>query len=138
MRNVYFFLMIALFPLLSFAASDITVEHPWARPTMGEMRTSAAYMELTNIGKQPEVLLSISTPIAEHASLHSTVVRDDISRMIAIDNLSLPTKEKVSFVPGGLHIMLMGIKKPLQKGDSFPLTLHFLEDKEVEIQVLVE
>ena len=43
----------------------------------------------------------------------------------------------VKFAPGGLHVMLIGLKQPLKNGDHFPLTLHFQKSGEAQLQVEV-
>ena len=45
--------------------------------------------------------------------------------MAMIANLSIPAKGKVTLQPGGFHIMLINLKKPVNKGDIVPITLHF-------------
>ena len=40
--------------------------------------------------------------------------------------------------PGAMHIMLQGLKEPLQAGKSFPLTLTFEKAGQREIEVAVE
>lgn len=39
--------------------------------------------------------------------------------------------------PGGLHIMLMGLKTPLEEGAAFPLTLTFEKAGPLDIRVQV-
>jgi copper(I)-binding protein len=43
----------------------------------------------------------------------------------------------VALAPQGLHLMLMGLEKPLVAGEHFPLTLHFAKggDRVVEVSV---
>jgi copper(I)-binding protein len=49
-------------------------------------------------------------------------------RMRAVDKLALPAGKAVELAPGGYHVMLMDLAKPLQEGDTVPLRLTF-EDK---------
>ncbi len=134
--------MLALVPYVSLAETQekqaVHIEHPWGRPTMGEMRTTALYMTIKNDTDISDVLLGVSTPIAEQAALHSTVLQEGIARMLPLDRLSIPAHAEVAFTPGKLHIMLMGIKKPLAKGDSIPLTLSFEKAGEKTIEVMIE
>jgi copper(I)-binding protein len=40
--------------------------------------------------------------------------------------------------PGGLHVMLIGLKAPLKEGERFPLTLTFERAGTIEVEVVVE
>jgi copper(I)-binding protein len=59
-------------------------------------------------------------------------------RMREAGPLEVPANGKLTLAPGGLHIMLMGLKKPLAAGSSFPLTLQFEKAGEVKVEVQVE
>jgi len=52
--------------------------------------------------------------------------------------VALAAGSQVKFMPGGYHIMLMGLKQPLKAGDRFPLTLKFAKAGSVTVEVLVE
>lgn len=142
MRHLLLIAIILLAPLTSLAAVQdkgaIVIEHPWARPTFGTLQTGVVYMTLVNKGKESDVLVAVSTPVAAHASIHATLMREGVMRMLALDNLSLPAGQNVTFAPGGLHIMLTGITHPLQKGEHFPLTLVFQKAGAIEVQGTVE
>ncbi len=49
-------------------------------------------------------------------------------KMSAIDKLALPAGKVVDLKPGGYHVMLMDLVKPLKDGDTVPLQLT-VEDK---------
>ena len=50
-------------------------------------------------------------------------------------SVEVPAQGAVSFEPGGLHLMLIGLKEPLVAGKGFPLTLVFREAGEIEVTV---
>ena len=39
--------------------------------------------------------------------------------------------------PGGLHVMLMELRKPLAAGKNFPLTLTFEKAGKIELEIVV-
>jgi hypothetical protein len=43
----------------------------------------------------------------------------------------------VTLKPGGLHVMLTGLKQPLSEGQSFPLTLTFEKAGAIETTVKI-
>ena len=45
--------------------------------------------------------------------------------MRPVDAIALPAGEAVELKPGGYHVMLLGLVKPLAVGDEIPLTLTF-------------
>ncbi len=116
---------------------DIVVEAAWARASIGAAKAGAAYLTITNIGDRADRLLAVATPAAARAELHTHEIENDIARMRAIDAIDLPAGGTTEMAPGGLHIMLFGLKAPLQKGDDFPLTLTLANGGEVEIRVSV-
>jgi hypothetical protein len=62
----------------------------------------------------------------------------DVMKMRAVERIDLKPGEKIEMKPGhGYHIMLMGLKKPLKAGESFPMQLRFRKAGKVQITVKV-
>ena len=123
--------------LLLAQADAITVLDAWARASPGAATTGAAYVTLKG-GAQDDRLVAVSTPVAVTAGVHESVTEDGVMKMRAGPNLPVPAGGTVTFVPGGLHIMLMGLKQPLVAGQSFPLTLTFTHAPAVTVDVKVQ
>jgi copper(I)-binding protein len=112
------------------AATDVA-----AMPMGGS--TSAAYMVLQNQAATADVLIQASTDVAEVVELH-TVERDgDIMRMRPVQQIDLPARGSATLEPGGLHIMLIGLRQDLQPGQTVRLTLTFANAGEVVVEVPV-
>ena len=62
----------------------------------------------------------------------------DVMRMRQVDAIELPPGATVELKPGGMHLMLMGLKQPLKADDKVPLTLRFEKAGEVTVQMSVE
>jgi len=61
-----------------------------------------------------------------------------VMRMREVGELPLAPAARVEMKPGmGYHIMLTGLKQPLQEGAAFPLTLTFEKGGKVEVTVAV-
>ncbi|EIG62835.1 copper chaperone PCu(A)C [Bradyrhizobium sp. WSM1253] len=118
-------------------SSAIVVEHPWARATPGGAKTGAAYLTLINNEDSADQLLGASTPVADKVQFHSTTEENGVSHMREMPAVDLSPRAKVTFDPGSLHIMLVGLKQPLKEGQSFPLTLSFAKAGKVDIAVPV-
>lgn len=116
----------------------VTVDHPWARATPGAARTGAFYFTVTNSGSAPDRLLSASSPVAESAQLHSSQMVDGVMQMRPVASLDLAPGAAAVLQPNGMHMMLMGLKQPLKRGDQVPLTLRFEHAGAITVDVPVE
>ena len=119
------------FSALSFAQEPLVhVTHAWVRSTVPGQKATGAFMTL-NADKRTK-LVALSAPVAGVVEVHEMKMQGDIMRMRALpDGLVLPAAQAVVLGPGGLHVMLMDLKKPLSPGDSVALTLVFQDDKKV-------
>ena len=121
-----------------FTVGKLLIEHPWARASIGPARSGVIYVTLINNGEQPDRLISASTPVAARAAVHTHIIQDGVMKMRPAGVLEVVPGEPTVFEPGGLHIMLMGLKAPLQEGTLFSLFLEFEEAGQVEVLVLVQ
>jgi copper(I)-binding protein len=129
-------LLLALaFPAFAQGDGPVHVTDAKSRPT-APGGTGVVYM--TVVSSADDSITGLTTPIADKAEMHRTVKGDGgIMRMEPVDALPLKANDAVTFGPGGLHVMLTGLKKPLAAGDSFPLTLTFAHAGPVTITVSV-
>lgn len=106
-------------------AGPITAQNPWARAGAGQTGNSAAYLTLITTGAA-ERLVSASTPVARRVELHETTMDGTIMRMRPVAGIDIVPGKPAELKPGGAHIMLMDLPAPLKVGESFPLTLTFV------------
>ena len=107
------------------AAPKLDASDGWARATGGG-DTTAAYVTIHNKGGADR-LTGVRAAIGT-AGLHESVMDSGVIRMRPIDpeeGMSVPSNGKLVLAPGGAHVMISGLKKPLEPGDRFPLTLQF-------------
>lgn len=97
----------------------------WVRPTVPSQNASAAYLSIHNAGPGADRLLSVSTPVASSASVHSTSTTGGIMRMRPAGPVPIAGGQQITMRPGGLHVMLTGLKAPLRAGGTVALTLRF-------------
>ena len=121
-----------------FKLGDLMVDHPWARASIGKAKAGAAYLTIVNGGSQADRLIAAETPAAKRAELHTHVMKDGVMKMRQLEAVEVAPGEPTVFQPGGLHVMLMGLKAPLTEGESFPLTLTFEKAGTLEITVKIE
>lgn len=119
-------------------ASAISSADAWARPTIGRSVTGAVYLKIRNTTPEDDRLAGVRTPVSEKAEIHFSQNENGVMRMRHLSNgVPVPAGEMVLLEPGGRHVMLIGVKKPLVKGQTFPLTLIFERAGEIEVSVAV-
>lgn len=135
-------LAMALIPLAATAADHggmgLKVEQPWARATPGNAPNGAAYLRVVNHGQQMDRLVGATSPVSRKVELHTHTMDGGMMRMRQVSAVEVHPGEPAVFQPGGNHIMLIDLKSPLKKGESFPLTLVFDEAGQVTTRVTVE
>ena len=119
----------------SYHIGPVTVEHPWAPASLPGTTTAAAYMTITNTGTSPIVLTGAVTGAAAHVEIHSMSMDGGIMRMRPVSALPIPPKGSVKFGPGGYHMMLVGVSKPLEVETMVPLTLNFQGAPPVPVEI---
>jgi iron complex transport system substrate-binding protein len=67
----------------------------------------------------------VSSTAAAQVEVHESRVEAGIARMRPVGTIAIEPGATVAFAPGGLHLMLMGLKGPLVAGTTVPLALRF-------------
>ena len=131
-------LALALLAAAAAAHGQVEARGAWVRGTVQGQTTAGAYMEITS--GQRASLLGAESPAAGTAEIHVMRMEGDVMRMRAVPRLELPPGKTVELKPGGYHMMLVDLKRPLKKGDLVPIRLKVeLSDKTITtIQVLAE
>ena len=119
-------------------AGSVQIGHPWARPTVAGQKAGGGYLTLENRGRSADRLLSARSSAAERVELHSMQMDGDVMRMRQLEAIELEPGARVELKPGGMHLMLVGLKAPLAKGAKVPLTLRFEQAGEVRVELQVE
>ena len=101
---------------------------------------AGGFVTVVNNGKQDDRLVSVTVAEgADHVELHEMAINNDVMTMRKLaDGLPLPAGKTVEFKPGGLHMMIMGVKKPFTAGMTIKTTLMFEKAGPVEIEIPVQ
>lgn len=138
MKTCSLFLAGALFAIsLSTVAAtpvhaNIRVEHPWIRWLPANL-PNAGYATIVNDGDGTLRLASASSPDYRSVTLMQSRLADDDSSMVMVRHIDIPAHASASLAPGGYHIMLSHASKPIQPGDSVPVTLHFADGATLQV-----
>ena len=111
----------SLFALPACAAESIKVANAWVRAPAAGQTTLSAYVDLTS--DRDAALVAAGSPVASRAELHSSTVEGGVMRMRALARIQLPAGQTVKLAPGGMHIMLLDVKRPAKAGDKLPIVL---------------
>lgn len=118
------------------AMAQVTVSEAWVRGTVAQQKATGAFMTLS--AAQDSRLVAASSPVAGMVEVHEMSMANDVMRMRQLDSLALPAGKPVKLMPGGYHLMLMQLQRPLADGDKVPLTLEIEDAKHVRSKVTVE
>lgn len=127
------FLVAMLLASSALAQPPVTVSDEWVRATPPGSRMTAGYLTLHNGASRDITLVAITSPQFERVELHRTTLVDDVARMEKVESLELPAGGQVELAPGGLHLMLIGLRRELGEGDEVLLHLVFDDGWEVEV-----
>jgi hypothetical protein len=126
---------------LSFLAlpawAQVSAERPWSRATPPGAKVAAGFMQLKNAGAADRVV-GASSAVAGRVEMHVTVREGEVMKMREVKAFDLPAGGTFELKPGGAHLMLMDLKRPLKKGETVPLTLKLEKGGELKLDLSVE
>lgn len=109
-------------------AADIKIENAWVRAPAPGQAVVGGFLDITS-SQSDASLVSASSPVAGVTELHEMSMKDGVMVMRPVPYIRLPKGQTVKLAPGGLHIMLIDLKKPLKAGDKVALTLKVLANQ---------
>ena len=130
-------LMLGFFVPGASADGDIQIQDPWVQAAPPSAKVLAAYLEIKNNGKKQQALTGISSPAFGQIEIHRSVIHGNMAHMEHLKELAIPPNASVAMQPGGLHLMLMDAKKPLNAGDQIPMTLIFGSGEKIAVTAIV-
>lgn len=105
------------------AKADVTITDAWVRANAPGQKVGAAYMTLTS--PQDSTLVFAETPAAGTVEIHSMSMEDGVMKMRMLEELPLKAGKPEKLAPGGFHLMLFDLKKPLIAGEKVTFRLCF-------------
>lgn len=111
--------------IASAVSAQPGLENAWIRMMPPNVHATAAYASISVEGA--DRLLSVRADIAEKAEIHETKMENGMMSMRPLVAIELDANALTELKPQGKHIMLIGLKRPLQEGEEVPLVLEFAE-----------
>lgn len=102
-------------------AGEVTVSDVWSRASAPGQENGSVGLVITSA--KDARLVAVTSPAAESAEIHTMSMDNGVMKMRQLEFLPLPANQVVKLGPGGNHLMLFGLKKPLKAGQEIPLTL---------------
>jgi periplasmic copper chaperone A len=122
----------------SVKVGDLVLSGAFTRATLPGAKVGGGYITIANQSNEPDRLIGGSSPAAARVEVHEMKMDGNVMQMRQLkDGLEIPAGGSAELAPGGTHIMLMDIAKPLKQGESIPVTLEFAKAGKVEIQFMV-
>lgn len=122
--------------LASPALAAPQVQAAWSRPA-AQGTTGAGFMTLANPDAKPDALVAAESPAAREVQIHQSSMKGGVASMQRASRVPVPASGRVTFAPGGYHLMLMGLTKPLKAGETVPVTLTFASGAKVKASFVV-
>lgn len=123
----------------SASASDykvgtLEISVPWARATPKGTTVGAGYMKITNNGTESDRLTAGSSNVSGKFEVHEMTMENGVMKMRPVKGgLEIKPGQTVELTPGSFHVMFVGLKKPLAKGDHVKATLVFEKAGSVDV-----
>jgi copper(I)-binding protein len=107
----------------------------FARATAPGQDTGGVFLTITS--PADDTLVGASSGASRDVSMHVMTMAGNVMEMRALASVPLPAHVPVAFTPGDRHLMLEGLRHPLAKGTSVPVTLQFAHAAPLSIEVPV-
>lgn len=125
MKTFVFASLLSLFS--SSVLAEASIQDAWARATVPGQPVGAAYMKISS--PTATRLVKIETEAAKQVQVHNMHVHDGVMKMREHGQLDIPAGQTVELAPGGMHVMLIGLKNPLMAGETFTMKMTFQDAK---------
>ena len=124
-------------PAQQASGSGLKIEGAWARATPAAAAVGAGYLTIHNPGSAADALLGGECEAARDVQVHEMKHVQGMMQMGPVPKIEIGPGQTVTLKPGGFHLMLVGLKRPLKEGERLPLTLHFEHAGAVPVELVV-
>jgi periplasmic copper chaperone A len=114
---------VALLCVIPAQAQSVVVKDAWIRGTVPGQSATGAFMELT--AKSAARLIGAASAAAKNVEVHNMTMENGVMKMFPVDGVDIPAGKTIKFAPGGYHVMMRNLQKPLNPGDKVLLQLTF-------------
>lgn len=101
----------------------VTAADAWVREAPAGRPTTGVFVTVKNAGNAARSIVSGEASVGDTLELHEMVRENGMMRMSPVKAIAVPAGGQVELKPGGLHLMLFGLKKALVPGDTVQVEL---------------
>jgi periplasmic copper chaperone A len=123
--------------LVASAGESVKAENAWVPWAPPGLKVHVAYMTIVNRGATDQVIVSAESTDYERIELHRSVIKNGVSTMQSIDEVRVPANGRVEFAPTGLHLMLIGPRRPQAVDGHVQIVLRLSGGGEVDVSAVV-
>jgi copper(I)-binding protein len=117
-------------------AGDLMIATPWTRATPPGAKVAGGYLTITNDGKVADRLTGGSFDGGGRIEVHEMSMGDGVMKMRPLDGgVEIKPGATVKLEPGGYHLMMMDLARPLAKGDKVKAHLEFEKAGRVDVEL---
>ncbi|MBU3020097.1 copper chaperone PCu(A)C [Paraglaciecola agarilytica] len=121
----------------NIALAELHVTQAKIRLLPPSVPNTSAYFEIENSGENDVTLVGGKADIANKVELHNHIMSGDVMRMEKQSAVIIPAGKTITFAPGGLHMMIFGLKQPLKKEQIVPLALMTIDGQQIKFDAHV-
>jgi copper(I)-binding protein len=114
-------------------AGDLKLTAPWIRASVPGQVNGAGYVQINNQAAQADRLISATTNGVNRVELHTIINENGVAKMREVPGIDVPASGVVKLMPGGFHIMFLGLSAPFKADTTVPVTLKFEKAGEVKV-----
>lgn len=122
----------------ALAADSITIENAWSPEAPPVVKVMAGYMKINNLSDKDIKIKSVKSDLFKKVEIHLSKKKNGMMTMIKQDNLNIKANSHVELKVGGLHMMLMGKRKPVKSNSSIPIVITFDNNQTMKVNLKVK
>ena len=120
------------------SANSIVIKNGWMQLGPSSQKNTAAFMVVENHSSKEIALLSASSDVCKVVELHKMENVNEMMKMKKVDSVTIPANGQTEFKPGGYHLMIIGLNRPLKDGEEVEIKLQFANAIQKTIRVPVK
>ncbi len=138
-------IILTIFSLIGWSSKTLADDQPeslsisqaWVRLMPPGQKITAAFMTIENNSGEEQIVVSATSDVAEVTEMHHMVYENGMMKMSKLDQIVIAPHAKAELVPGGMHVMLINLKKVLAKGEKVLLTLQLKDGSQAVVEAEV-
>ncbi len=132
-KNMKKLVFSALLAASTIMAADISLDHVRARDTKPGTNNSAIFMNIKNASNADVKLVGVHSSVCKSTEIHTHKMENGMMAMVQVEDAVIPKNGETKLAPGGLHIMLMDLNRPIKDGDKVDLELKFSNGESIKL-----